>query len=1734
MLSVSATPGAVLLMYTVFALAASIAALLALFEVRTQLGSQIDAIRRNFVRLYLPRDHILLHIVLPSYYGLVGVAIFTYGQLNYYSTMFIFIPIVILYGFMCVYDDTLRRIRYYFDNFVTSQFRDLPHFYFHRPIRGLHWGLRFLTYAAFTHASQIVSLTPIMQTLTMYVTLLLHQNDFPLPDTIYLGVLTFFGNAVGFSAAAQIYLGASIILMVGPLISLACHMRGMVFTNYPLLAIMDSFQHYFWAHVVGTLYCLVRFYRAPMERYIDQELTFDPVYKLQSKRVLPNQEIKLESGSFEPLSDALGKFREFVSEQSDEAKATLGVITDVSLLMYQLSRSRSKQDQAAAIAVFCRSRWTDMSMEKEIFNHFQNLLISDFTLQSYSDYIDGGTKALDEFRSLRNSPGMAKIHRFTMYVLTLGLFKSAGLDLDRLGFTKVEQAAAEKKFKFDTNFVDSIMEMTLFIATAGYQAAQGFGVGHILHSGRAYSSMYEEYRIFVADFERYASFGLAAGVDHTRFMGRCEVLMDKIARIQPLVGQLSKPEQRFVGSMETRLLSIEAELKSTSIALATRPAPFSILLAGHSSVGKSSLVDILYSYFGKIHDLKTESKYKYVVSNVAKYWDNFSSEMWAVVLDDIGFRHPKLGQPDQSVDQILNIVNNIPMMPDQASLDNKGSTPLLARLIIATTNCEDLNVRAYYSNPAAVLRRFPYVVNVKVRPEFATEQGGLNPGAIPPDTVYPDFWELTVTEVRAISVKSVSRTEIGTFTSIAEFLKWYKSAMDKFDEQQAKAISSSNKVLEAETCKVCALPEPLCSCEIELQSGIGDFSFVLLRWILFIVLSQLMSLFMLVYYHPICGFLLRSIFNMTPFGRWCSRLNTQLCNRIMPPRLLMLCIGNRVRDSVIRVPRIFLILVTVLTTAVSVRMFCRAFEAKPQGLTHSVGSSAEPLKKERENIYYNDGSLKSDFEGSPISHSMSMSQFVSNVTSNVVVSIITDDQGIVTYGRLLGLCGNYYLTNNHSVPRNPTNGVFLLGEDRNGAAQRISCDLFESDVHRVPDRDLCIIRLNSLPPRKDITKYFGGAPTYGSTRAVYAGRSEDGRPQPISVGKVSYANVHLSQLGVRLPAAETASAGPFTQNGDCGMPLIADSGSLKAIVGIHVAARQGTFGGHYALANVVSRAEIDEMLKAMRGENECIISTAEPVLHGKSIQRPIGALHHKSVFRYLEDGSVTIYGSFQGFRPQHKSHVTKTMMNPHLKEIGISSTFGPPVMKGYRPWRIAAQALVNPVTGICAARLRACSDAYIGDVLKNVPHEAFQMLKKYDTFTALNGAEGVAFVDGINRSTSVGAPYGGPKSKHFTIMEPERGLQQPIKLKREMEERIDVIRERYKQGELYRPVFTAHLKDEPVSAKKQLSGKTRVFCGAPFDWTVVVREYFLSHIRLMQNFKFDFECAVGTVAQSIEWSRAFAHVTRFGKDRIIAGDYAAFDKTMPPVVILESFRVLIQLASISGNFTDGDYQVMWCIAYDTAYGMTDFNGDLVTFWGSNPSGHPLTVIINSIANSLYVRLVYSHLYDVKTFRSNVSLLTYGDDNIMSVRRGCDNFNHTFMMNQFAKYNIKYTMADKEAESIPFIGIEDASFLKRTWRYDHKQMVYLAPLEEASIHKMLCVTVRSKTISFHEQMSEIMRAAHAEWWFYGPEKFSWADTMLNTLIEKVDLKSWFHNRPLPSDDRYWERFWDSSQRVNFQL
>jgi hypothetical protein len=312
------------------------------------------------------------------------------------------------------------------------------------------------------------------------------------------------------------------------------------------------------------------------------------------------------------------------------------------------------------------------------------------------------------------------------------------------------------------------------------------------------------------------------------------------------------------------------------------------------------------------------------------------------------------------------------------------------------------------------------------------------------------------------------------------------------------------------------------------------------------------------------------------------------------------------------------------------------------------------------------------------------------------------------------------------------------------------------------------------------------------------------------------------------------------------------------------------------------------------------------------------------------------------------------------------------------------------------------------------------------------------------------------------------------------------------------------LKDEPITYKKWDDHKIRVFAGSQVAFTVLMRMYTLPLMAARKKYPLVFESAVGCNAAGKDWNEFAKFFT--WEDRMVNGDFKAFDKRLPPEVMMAVFEYYVYILEIAG-FDEEDIAVVRGIATEICYPCYEMLGTIIKVSGSNPSGHSLTVEVNNDGNRLVLRYVYYSLHDdeegIPSFSDVVHLLCYGDDNIMSVSPSEQKLNHTVIAEELAKIGMVYTMADKESESVPFINLEECDFLKRKFKHDPDIGAIVGPLAESSVYKRLHFFRAKTPLSKPAYLADVLSGAAQEMFLHGKEKFEKFVAEAEQIAQEVD-------------------------------
>lgn len=1420
-----------------------------------------------------------------------------------------------------------------------------------------------------------------------------------------------------------------------------------------------------------------------------------------------------------------------LSPISPEADEILSLLEDVALLHYNMSRAQSQVEASVALFSYCKHRFKgnsyNMLMRIEKFceyvlydlcnGGFSSDLYrgaraaarprTDYSTQSMDDFFKTSRDYLNNFDELRKAPVFAKLYKFSMYVMSLSLFDSVGLSWDNLGYTKMEQEAMKGKYHNGIDFYHTMVDTLLFLCERGYQVFKTRSAEPIFHSPKKYEEWFNK----MEELKRQSTLlndPEMFGFTESGFLADLDDTIEKGESIYKHAIRVGEYEKKAVRYAVNDLWMIRCSQMTKRKARETRETPFAVLICGNSGVGKSTVRDLMFQHYAKVKGLPSGDEFCYTRNPIAKFWDGFKTSQWGIILDDVGFMHPnKAPMGDPSCMEFIQIINPTPFVPDQADLADKGKIPMRCKFVAATTNVEDMNAHYYFATPSAAQRRFPYIIWPKPRPEFIGEGGTLDSTKVETMSGYPDYWTFTIKKVITVPIDSKSKMPkievIHSDVDLKTFLQWYNTAIECHDKNQSKLKSSGLALRQTEICRMCYLPTNMCDC---IQSRSFNDKFVT---------SFLMSL--IIYCLGYFLDYLRSIYYKLRLYRFSRTYKLQ------ERKEFWINLGKNAQAN-IGYPKMLATCASILAASTVLYRFTKL----RFGTQGSEQSKPEP-EEERENVWYKDDySLTSvDLSEKIVSMKGIDSAEFNNIISRNIFSITSDrGNGRTRPGKLICLSGQVYLGCNHTIPEFDDHIMMeIVSQTRkDGITKNITVKVSINQIERFVEKDLVIIVIPNLPPGRDITHLFAKDSFQAKCNGFYTIRERSGQITQNRVDRLIFdPSFFISDLEIKLPVWFGTSITRNTVNGDCGSPLVASSGLGHCILGLHSLGSDNKCGATQVTQEFV--------LEAIKSHSNYKTQGGHVRLSTASATKELGDLHRKSVFRYIPAGTCAVAGSFVGFRRRNKSSVAPTYMRKAFAKYDYKVRYFAPNMTTWQPWNKAATDACQPVTTMNNDIIDICAKSFAQDIISRLSITDKRTLMVYDIFTAVNGAAGVAYVDSINRSTSCGFPWKTSKKNHLESIPEQHGLQKPVELSSEMKHEVSLLVDRYKRGERGCVVYSATLKDEAVSKQKLLDGKVRVFTGAPLPFTIVVRQYLLSTIKLFQDNRFVCEGAPGTIAQSTEWQDIESFLTVFGRDKIVAGDYKAFDKKMPPNVILAAFSVIIEVIRDSGRFDEEDIRVIRGISYDIAFPLVDFNGDLVQFYGSNPSGHPLTVTINGIVNCIYMRYCYyqlNPLKEVQTFQRNVRLMTYGDDNVMGVSNDAPWFNHTTIASTIGKDGIVYTMPDKTSESVPYSNIRDVSFLKRSFVWDADVNATLCPLEHDSIEKMLMTWVRSRTISEQEQAIAVMSSALREYFYYGKETFNNKRKMFLAVVKELELELWVQENTFPTWEFIYKDFWRASR------
>lgn len=741
-----------------------------------------------------------------------------------------------------------------------------------------------------------------------------------------------------------------------------------------------------------------------------------------------------------------------------------------------------------------------------------------------------------------------------------------------------------------------------------------------------------------------------------------------------------------------------------------------------------------------------------------------------------------------------------------------------------------------------------------------------------------------------------------------------------------------------------------------------------------------------------------------------------------------------------------------------------------------VSRSGVPIS----DVYYNDveRSISTDFGRRVCSwKTMPREDVINKLVDNIVTLRSSKKFGV---GFFVG--GNVLVTNHHLFPQVRT---FTVSSTQCGTKEMTVAD---GDVVALPEQDLLFIRFRAMPPRRSLLSLFPRNHLLDLVCPVsIIGRSKEGELRLREGRSCSWTGrVELLSDGILMKTYQYETNIGNTIGGDCGSIYVAWTNAGPSLLGIHQNLSPFGFSRCVALTE-------GTILKA--------IEPFGPLVQGGSLLRTdmtfsLAPLSMNSNLRRISAEPPHVFGTSVARFPS-KSRVRRTSLFQECLNRGFVDTYAAPAMRERAVWLNQMRPMLVRTDKMDLNLMDRATDMYIEEVVDALTDEDLSQVTVLSDFDAVNGIDGMLYVDKIPRKTSAGFPYNKPKTHFLALDQSDKAHVDALILDDAHE-----METQYKELCRSMPIFMGSLKDEVISKTKAENKMTRLFTGSPFAFSIVMRKYLLKMNALIQSRRELFESYPGTDALGPDWEALYHHLTKFGVNRMCAGDYKQFDKSMSPMVILSAFRVLIEIAHRAG-WPQEDINVIVSLQYDIAFPVVNLDGDIIMTEGGNPSGHSLTVIVNCIVNCIYVRMCFIQLHPDRLFKEWVSLATYGDDNVMGIREGCD-LSHSTLATFLGTQGIVYTMADKSSVSIPYVPVSEVTFLKRSFVFDVTLGHVVGPLDKKSSQRSLMYGIPSLAVSDDAQLMDTLDTYLREAFFHGEDIHRVEREWVLAMVESHDL------------------------------
>jgi hypothetical protein len=546
-----------------------------------------------------------------------------------------------------------------------------------------------------------------------------------------------------------------------------------------------------------------------------------------------------------------------------------------------------------------------------------------------------------------------------------------------------------------------------------------------------------------------------------------------------------------------------------------------------------------------------------------------------------------------------------------------------------------------------------------------------------------------------------------------------------------------------------------------------------------------------------------------------------------------------------------------------------------------------------------------------------------------------------------------------------------------------------------------------------------------------------------------------------------------TSAGDCGAVVVSyDQRTNNKIIGIHAGGMNSE--GYTGFCQPVTYECLVGMLELFKPRFEDSAVAIKPPVDKELKTQVVGHLIFPDPSL---EGVHQEYGTINA--PIHRSFDTKIRRSPLYGKMQQPYTapaaLRPRVVDGeLRDPLAMARKKVEPVVNpeLDQELLERSVDGVRNMICSNIQWDD---MKVKSLQVAIEGVPGDDAYPALNRKSSAGFGWIGTKKKY--LGDGEYVFDHPEVLA-SVEKNLNLL----KKGERMNAVFVDTAKDERRDLERVEAMKTRMFSAGEMTFTLIFRMYFLGWAAHMWRHRRVVESCVGIDPLGVDW-HLLANDLKSKGSHVVAGDFSNYDGSLPAEMLWSVFDIIKAFYSIS---TDEERRVrvgLWSELVNSWHVV----GNAVYLWSqSNPSGCPITSLLNSVVHSVMARYVWLGLArehsiqhcSLAAYREHVVHRNYGDDDVWNISNEVIGwFNQKTLTTEFAKIGMTYTDETKKGEVATSRTLSEIAFLKRTFRWEKIIARWVGPLNLKVILEMPMWIHASSDV--YKQTGETLEAAWRE-------------------------------------------------------